>query len=526
MSASTQPSSPAQAEAPSIEVAYGQVRHRRLLLLAVMMISICQFFDATIANVALPHMQNALGASSDSISWVLTSFIIATAIATPVTGWLSDRIGSRTLFIGAAIVFLLTSAACGAATSLVEMVAFRTLQGISAAFIGPLTQTIMFDVSPPGKQAQTMAIFGMLTMIAPISGPFVGGFLTENLNWRWIFYVNLPIGIPALILLWWLLPSRPILKRKLDMFGFSCVALALGALQLLLDRGQHKDWFSSWEIIIELLVVVSALWVFFIHTRTSEASLFRRELFANPHFLAGLASMGILGISVVGLSAVLPMLFQSIYHYPVMDAGMLMAPRGLGVMVTSLMGAWLMKRIDFRVQICAGYLIAAFSLWMMAGWALVMDTSDLALAGFLQGLGLGLVLPPMNMMAFGALKPECRPDGASLFSLARSLGGSIGISVVITLLARNQQTAHADVGSHITANSLPGADLPALVDRVPGFGTAVMAMIDGEVNRQALMIAFIDNFAMLAVLLLCFAPLPFLLRKPRHMVQQQQIAHD
>ena len=225
-----------------------EVRNRGLLLTAVMMVTVCQFLDATIANVALPHMQAALGAGVDSISWVLTSFIIAGAIAMPMTGWLSDKIGSRNLFIGATALFLIASAACGAATSLPAMIVFRIVQGTASAFMGPMTQTIMFDVSPPSKQAATMSQFGMLVMIAPISGPFLGGFLTDYLNWRWIFYVNLPIGIPALAVLWWLLPSRPAGQRRLDLFGFAFLGLGLGALQLILDRGQGEDWAGRpWE---------------------------------------------------------------------------------------------------------------------------------------------------------------------------------------------------------------------------------------------------------------------------------------
>jgi DHA2 family multidrug resistance protein len=237
-------------------------RHRGLLLVGVILVSLCQFFDATIANVALPHMKTALGASNESIGWVLTSFMIATAIGTPITGWLSDYFGSRNVFMIATVAFLLSSAACGASVTLPEMVTFRILQGLASAFIGPLTMTIMFDVSPPSKQATAMSLYGMMVMVAPITGPFIGAFLTEYLSWRWIYYVNLPLGIPALVLLWWLLPCRPIVKRKLDMFGFVTIAVALGALQLMFDRGQGRDWFASREVVFELILAISALWIF------------------------------------------------------------------------------------------------------------------------------------------------------------------------------------------------------------------------------------------------------------------------
>jgi DHA2 family multidrug resistance protein len=241
------------------------VKNKALLTLAVMGATIIQILDSTIANVAIPHMQTSLGATMDTITWVLTSYIVASAVAMPITGWLADRIGSRNLFLGAVAGFILASMLCGIATSLTEMVAFRIFQGVCAAFIGPLSQTIMLDINKPSETPRAMSIWGMGIMIAPILGPMIGGWLTENYNWRWVFYINLPIGIPTLALLWWLLPTRPINRRELDRFGFAMLAIGLATLQLLLDRGQQEDWLQSWEIIIELLVVVAALWMFVMH---------------------------------------------------------------------------------------------------------------------------------------------------------------------------------------------------------------------------------------------------------------------
>jgi DHA2 family multidrug resistance protein len=489
-------------------------KYRGLLLMGVMMVSMMQFIDATIATVALPHMKSALGASNDTISWVLTSFMIASALFTPITGWLSDRVGSRNLFLGATLIFLLSSAACGAATSLSGMVIFRTIQGIASAFMGPMTMTIMFDISAPKQQAMTMAVFGMIVMVAPIMGPFLGGILTEYLNWRWIYYVNLPIGIPAMALLWWLLPSRPKLRRKLDLFGFLAIATALGAFQLMIDRGQHQDWFSSWEIVIEGLISLSALWLFIVHSWYSKEPLFNRALFRDTNFVASMAFMSVLGFSVIGLSSVLPMMFQNIYGYPVIDTGLLTAPRGIGVMATSFLAGMLIKRIDYRFVITTGYLISAGGMYYMTSWALDMGSFPILMAAFIQGMGFGLIVSPMNYMAFSTLNPALRPDGSSLMGLFRNLGGSIGISVIVTMLARNQQESHADVASHITAGVMPGIDLPAIIDRLPGIGGGIMMAINGEVTRQAMMIAFLDNFYLLFWMMLAFAPLPLLLKKP------------
>lgn len=498
-------------------------RNRPLLMLAVVLVSMCQFFDATIANVALPYMKASLGASTESVSWVLTCFIMATAIATPICGWLSDRVGSRNLFMYATLLFLVSSAACGAAPSLTAMIVFRTIQGISAAFIGPMTMTILFDISPPSKQASTMAIFGMMMMVAPISGPAIGGFITEYMNWRWIYYVNLPLGIPALALIWWLLPSRPIERRKLDLFGFAAIAIALAAMQLAFDRGQSKDWLTSKEIVAELIIMLSAFWIFIIHSRGHPYPLFKRALYTNANFVASLVSMMVMGASVVGLSAVLPMMFQSIYNYPVIDTGLLMAPRGLGVMCTSTLSGYLARKTDFRVVISCGYLVVAMGMWLMTKWSLDMDSTPILMAGFVQGLGFGLIVTPMQLVAFTTLDPRLRPDGSTLMSLFRSFGGSIGISVIVTMLSRTQQISHADIAANVTSTSIPGFDWTGTLDRMGGMGGAAMAVANGEVNRQAMMIAFLDNFYILTWVLLSIAPLTFLLKKTNLGGQQEKV---
>ena len=498
------------------------VRNRSLLLLAVMMVAICQFLDATIASVALPHMQAALGASQDSISWVLTSFIMAGALGMPITGWLSDRVGSRNLFMGSTVVFLVASAACGAETSLAGMVICRFVQGLAAAFIGPMTQTIMFDVSPPSKQAHTITTFGMIVMVAPISGPFLGGYLTDYLSWRWIYYVNLPIGIPALVLLWFLLPSRPIEARKLDVFGYSALALGLGALQLMLDRGQHNDWFNSTETVIEACVGVAALWMFFVHSTFTRRPLFAPALIRDPSFVVGCGFMLVLGITNISLSAVLPTMYQTLYGYPVIFSGVLMAPRGIGVIISSQFTTRLMTLIDYRYVIVLGYAVASGSLWIMTSWSLAMDWHPIVIASFVQGLGLGLVFAPMNLIAFSGISPELRPDGSSLLALFRNLGGSFGISVIMTIMARNQQIAHAGLETHITALSLPAAQAA-----LGGGGAAASpALIEGLVGRQAAMIAYLDNFKMIALLLLAISPLPLLLKRTQKTVDLEPFAME
>lgn len=489
-------------------------RHAGLLMAAVMGITICQFLDMTIANVALPHMQTSLDATFDTVSWVLTSFIIAGVLILPLTGWLSDRIGSRRLFLGAAVTFVVASMLCGAATSLTEMIIFRSLQGMASAFLGPLTQTIMFDINRPSKQARAMAIWGMVAMIAPISGPFLGGFLTETLNWRWVFYVNLPIGIPAIAIAWWLLPSRPIINRKLDVFGAIMLGLALGSLQLMLDRGQQEDWLQSTEIVVEILFSIGAFWVFYIHSRTVQTPLFDKALLRNSNFLVALAFMLIMGITNVALSSILPTMYQGIYGYSVMDTGLLMAPRGVGVVITMLICNRLIGRVDPRKLISSGFVIAAISMWLMTNWSIDMDARSIVLAGFTQGLGLGLIFVPANLMGFATLDPRYRTDGSTLMGLFRNIGSSFGISVIVTILARNMQTSHADIASNVTSFNVPGIDPASASAMLGDMGAAAMMMLNGEVSRQAAMVAYLDNFYMLFWLLLAFVPLSFIAKRP------------
>jgi MFS transporter, DHA2 family, multidrug resistance protein len=512
MSASI-PANSAATGAPAEDKPFLPSRHTGLLMAAVMAMSVCQFIDMTVANVALPHMQTSLNASLDTISWALTSYIIAGVMVIPLTGWLSDRFGSRNLFVGASALFLFASTLCGAATSLTQIVLFRALQGVGAAFLGSMAQTIMYDLNPPSKQARAMSIWGMVVIIGPITGPFLGGYLTENLNWRWVFYINLPIGIPALAIMWWLLPSRPLITRKLDIFGASMLALGLVALQLLLDRGQHKDWFESKEIVAELIIAISAFWIFFIHNRDLKHKLFPNEMMRNSNFIIGTIFMVLMGIANVALSAMMPSLLQQIYGYDVMDAGLLMAPRGCGVMLTMLTASILIKRFDPRIMIGAGYAIAAYSLWMMSNWSIDMDSRQIIVAGFVQGLGLGLVFMPMNMIAFSSLPERYRTEGGTLLTLARNLGSSFGISVIVTMLSRNIQVSHADIAGNVTSTSLPTVDLGSAAATLGSLGGGLLAMIDGEVNRQAAMIAYLDNFYAMFWLVLCFVPLTFLVRK-------------
>jgi len=489
-----------------------------------MLATIMQILDSTIANVALPHMQTALGATADTVTWVLTSYIVASAIAIPITGWLADRIGSRNLFLWSVVGFVVSSALCGAATSLTEMVAFRILQGISAAFMNPLSQTVMLDINPPERQGKAMAIWGMGIMVGPIMGPLIGGWLTESYSWRWVFYVNLPLGIFCFAVLWWLLPSRVVRKRSFDTLGFALLAIGIASLQLMLDRGQNEDWFASPEVVIEGLLAVIALWMFVVHMFTGRKPMFDRELFANRNLVTALAFMLVVGVVMMATMALLPPMLQRIYGYPVLDTGWLLMPRGVGVVVSMFAAAQLTQRgFDPRILVGLGFTIAAFSLWQMTQWTVMMGSTPFIVVGLIQGLGLGLVFMPLNAMAFATLPPHYRTEGSSLMNLARNLGASIGISLVTALLARNIQTSHADLAPHVTPEALGTFD-PGLLAMLGDAGTTAMMLIDAEVNKQAAMIAYLDDFHAMMIVTALSVPLVFFLKRPPRPVVGERAA--
>lgn len=488
--------------------------NRALLTIGVMAATIMQILDSTIANVALPHMQASLGATADTVTWVLTSYIVASAVAIPVTGWLSDRIGSRNLFLAAVVGFVAASMLCGLAQSLTEMVAFRVLQGIAAAFMNPLSQTVMMDINKPSRQASAMAVWGMGIMVGPVLGPVIGGYLTDNYDWRWVFYVNVPVGVACFAILWALLPTRPRYARKFDLFGFSLLAIAIAAFQVMCDRGQSNDWFQSWEVTIEGLVAIGAAAMFAIHMATADQPMFDRELLRNRNLVTGLGFMVVVGVIMMATMALLPPMLQSLFGYPVLDTGILLMPRGIGIVISMAVAGQMVQRgYDTRLLIGTGLAIAAWSLWDMTQWTLVMGQTPFIVTGFVQGIGLGLVFIPLNITAFATLAPQYRTEAASLMNLFRNIGASVGISMVTALLARNIQASHEELGGHITAFSLSSID-PSQASILGPTGQSMLALLNAEVTRQAAMIAYLDDFRLMMILTALAVPLVMILKRP------------
>ena len=484
---------------------------RNLVTVAVMLAVLIQVLDTTIANVALPHMQASLGATQESVNWVLTSYIVASAIAIPISGWLADRIGRKRLLIMAVIGFTIASLLCAIATSLTEMVIFRAIQGVTGAFLVPLAQATLFDINPPERHARAMALFGGGIMIGPIMGPVLGGWLTDSFNWRWVFLVNLPVGAIAAVMLWRTMPSIPLTKRKFDIFGFALLGLALGSLQLMLDRGQQLDWFTSPEIWIELGLALGAAWMFVTHTLTGRNPIFERGMFADRNFALGMFFMMVTGVLLLAGLALLPPLLQGLYGHSVYQSGLLTMPRGVGTLITMVLAGRLIGKVDLRVLVALGMGLMAWSLHMMAGFAIDMGSGPIIVSGVIQGLGLGLMFVTIQSLAFATLVPRLRTHAASLLNLSRNIGGSIGISVVAALLARNVQVAHADMAGRITDQQLPTLT-GTMVSQFGLPAEAAVALANAEINRQAAFIAYIDDFYLMMWVTLAAIPLVLLLR--------------
>lgn len=492
----------------------GMTKGRRAAITAASMLAmLLQVLDTTVANVALPHMQTSLGATPETVNWVLTSYIVATAITMPITGWLTNRLGRKRLFTGAVVIFTFFSVLCATATSLGEMVLFRAAQGVAGAFIVPLSQAVLFDINPPEKHARAMAMFAGGIMIGPVLGPLVGGYLTEYLSWRWVFLVNLPLGAFAAFMLIRTLPTTGKKSVPFDIFGFALLALALGALQLMLDRGQHLDWFESWEVMVEAAIAAGAFWMFVVHMITAPNPLLPRHLFTDRTFVIAMMFMSITGLLLMTGLSLLPPLLQRLFGYSVLDAGFLTMPRGIGAMIAMIAAGRLVARIDPRLLLLTGILLLAYSLQQMSGFSLEMDKRPFIVSGIIQGLGIGLMFAPLQALAFAGIGAADRTNAAAMFNLARNIGGSVGISIVTTMMARNAQTSHADLSAHITMSNL--GNLPPQAGSMTTLSQTGLAAIDAEINRQASMIAFIDDFHLMMLIALSSIPLLLLLKKPK-----------
>jgi DHA2 family multidrug resistance protein len=484
------------------------------ITLSVMLATVMNSLDTTIANVALPHIQGSVSASQDQIAWVLTSYIVASTIFTPMTGWLAGRIGRKQLLLLSIGGFTAASALCGMSQSLVEIVGFRLLQGICGASLIPLSQAVLLDVWPKEQHGSAMAIWGMGAILGPIMGPALGGWLTDNLDWRWVFFINLPVGALAFTgVAMFIAGVKQDNPRPFDFFGFTALAVFIGGFQLMLDRGPTLDWFSSREIWTEAIVALIAIYVFIAHSATAKHPFFDAVLMRDRSFMISTFMGLFVGLLLYSSMALLPTMLEVLMGYPVVTTGLVTMPRGLGAFAAMVLVGRINTKVDARITVMVGLLFCAIAAFQMSQFSLAMDSHLVIVSGVLQGLGTGLIFVPLSTLAFATLNPSLRNEGSALFTLVRSMGGSAGISVIEALQTHNAEVAHADLTQHISAsNPVLQAYLPAQFNLGT---TSGLAALNAEVTRQSTMVAYIDDFKLLIFLSLASMPLLLLLRAPQ-----------
>jgi DHA2 family multidrug resistance protein len=489
--------------------------HTRVAItICVILATLMQALDTTIANVALPYMQGSVSASQDEIAWVLTSYIVAAAIMTPPTGYLTSRFGLKRLFLVSIAGFTVSSVLCGMAQSLVQIVLFRILQGLFGAALVPLSQTVLMNINSKERQGSAIALWGVAVMAGPVLGPVLGGWLTQAFSWRYVFYINVPVGILAFLgMMTFLSDTARNATAKLDWFGFGTLSLAIAAMQVLLDRGQELDWFGSGEIVAEAIIAAAAFYLFLVHTFTARDPFVRLSLFRDPNFTAGVLFIAIVGLTYYASLALQPPYLQNLMNYPIVSAGLVLGPRGVGTMGSMLMVGRLIGRVDTRLLLALGLGLTAWSFYVMTGWTPDVSQTTIVVVGIIQGVGLGFIFVPLSVVTLSTLPPERRAEGAGLYSLSRNIGSSIGISVVNSLLTRNTQVNHAEITRSVTSVNRMFEDL-AIARFWDPVSAAGRAALDAMITQQAQIIAYMDDYKLLMIATLAAIPLLVIFKKP------------
>jgi MFS transporter, DHA2 family, multidrug resistance protein len=490
-------------------------KHTRVAItICVILATLMQALDTTIANVALPYMQGSVSASQDEIAWVLTSYIVAAAIMTPPTGYLTNRFGLKRLFLVSIAGFTVSSVLCGMAQSLVQIVLFRVMQGLFGAALVPLSQTVLMNINPKERQGSAIALWGVAVMAGPVLGPVLGGWLTQAFSWRYVFYINVPVGMLAFFgMMTFLSETTRNAAAKLDWFGFGTLSLTIAAMQLVLDRGEELDWFGSGEIVVEAIIAASAFYLFLVHTFTAREPFVRLSLFRDANFAAGILFIAIVGLTYYASLALQPPYLQNLMNYPIISAGLVLGPRGVGTMGAMMIVGRLIGRVDTRFLLALGLGLTAWAFYVMTGWTPDVSQKTIVVVGIIQGIGLGFIFVPLSVATLSTLAPELRAEGAGLYSLSRNIGSSIGISVVNSLLTRNTQVNHAEIARSVTSVNRSFEDLTITQFWDP-VSSAGRAALDAVVTQQAQIIAYIDDYKLLMIATLAVIPLLVIFKKP------------
>lgn len=493
--------------------AFQPVANRGAITACVILAVIMQALDTTIANVALPYIQGSVSASADQINWVLTSYIVAAAIMTPPSGYIANRFGRKKILLVSIAGFVFASVLCGIAHSLIEIVGFRLMQGFFGAALVPLGQAILLDIYTPEERGSAMALYGVSIMVGPVLGPVIGGWLTDNISWRWVFYINLGIGTLAFLgVSAYVKESVRDLTGRLDWLGFGALSVTIAFLQLFLDRGEQLDWFSSGEIIIEATIAAIAGYIFFVHTFTAKNSFVNPRLFLDRNFAIGMVFIFIVGITYLASMALMTPYLQTLMRYPIVTAGLVMGPRGIGTMVCMFFVGKLIGKVETKWLLLAGLLLTAWAMWDMTTWTPDISQTRIVTTGFIQGAGLGFLFVPLTVVTFATLPAEKRGEGTGLYNLSRNIGSSVGISVVSMLLTENTQRNHAEIAGYVTRFN-PMLHTPDVMRYLNPFTRAGRAALDGIITTQATIISYIDDFKLMMIMCVLAVPLVFLLKK-------------
>ncbi len=510
-----------------------------IIAVTVMLATFMEVLDTSVANVSLPHIAGSLSSSVDEATWVLTAYLVANAIVLPLSGWFSTLFGRKRFYMACVLLFTASSAMCGLAPSLGTLILFRVLQGLGGGALQPVSQAILRETFPREKQGMAMAVYGMGVVFAPVVGPTLGGWITDNFTWRWIFLINIPVGICSLALTSLLIFDPSYLVRKtlrsglrIDYIGLGLLATGLGALEIMLDEGQRNDWFSSHGIVAAAVIAAVALVavVFWeLHRKDPVVDL---HLLKERNFAISTATMFVLGFVLYGSTMALPLFLQTLLGYTAMQSGMALSPGGLAIMVMMPIVGLLLSRFEARWLVIFGLLISSLGLFQMSHFSLEIDFRHAVMARIVQSLGLAFLFVPINTMAFFFIARQNTSYATGLINLARNIGGSTGIALSTTLIARRQQFHQHRLIEHLTPldgayqSTLEAAKQMFLAKGADAVHAASQAqqMVYGMVQRQASMLAFLEDFRWLAVAFLAIIPLMFLMKKT-HVRKVELAAH-
>jgi MFS transporter, DHA2 family, multidrug resistance protein len=499
---------------------------RNMVTICAMTATIMQALDTTIANVALPYMQGSLSASQDQINWVLTSYIVAAAIMTAPVGWIANRFGRKRIFVICSAGFTIASVMCGVAQDINQMVLFRLLQGVFGAALVPLSQAVMLDSYALHERAKAMSIWGMGVMMGPIMGPSLGAWLTETYSWHWVFFVNIPFGIVTVAgLLVFMDETKTNRELRFDWFGFAALAVAIGSMQIALDRGEQLGWLESNEIIGEFIVSIAAFYYFFAHSFTTDKPFIQFAIFKDRNFVSGCVFMAVMGLVLFSTMALSSPYLQNVIGYPIIAAGLLLASRGCGTFVAMMLVGRMMRFIEARTLIISGLSLTCLSLFYMTAWTDQTGVSEIVTLSIVQGFGFGLVFVPLSTVAFLTLPNHLRTDGTSMLTLMRNVASSIGISVVIAQLTEGGRRVYAVLNEHVTPFN-HAMQMPNVRGMINMGTDAGRAMADVMIGLQAQIIAFSQDYQMVMLFTLCAIPLAIMIGSTKAALRSQSAAPE